>query len=102
MTEQQHEFCAARDRLIHAVENCGFPAELAELCAKQIGSPKGIDRLTSYVYNVRPHNIEMLVDKMLAITDQIHTWRERKTSEEAQWKYSMWLNSEERQNEEPY
>ena len=97
MTEQQELFCRARERLIRAVESCGFPAELAELCAKQIGSPKGIDRLTSYIYQVRPRTTEMLVDEMLAIAEQIRTWREKKDAEEAQWKYTMWLNSDERE-----
>ena len=96
MTEQQQQFSAARERLIEAVAAIGFPAELAELCAKQIGSPKGIDRLTSYVYNVRPGKVEMIVDEMLAIAEQIKTWREKKESEEAQWCYTMWLNSEDR------
>ena len=96
MTEQQALFCEARDRLLRAVESCGFPAELATLCARQIGSPKGIDRLTSYVYNVHPRSEEMLVDEMLAIVDQIHTWREKKESEAAQWRYTLWLNSDQR------
>ena len=96
MTEQQMEFSAARERLVKAVTSIGFPVEIAILCAKQIGSPMGIDRLTSYVYNVRPRSIEMLVDEMLAIDSQIKTWREKKESETAQWRYTMWLNSEER------
>ena len=96
MTEQQQQFSAARERLIEAVAAIGFPAELAELCAKQIGSPKGIDRLTSYVYQVRPRTTELLVDEMLAIAEQIKTWREKKESEEAQWRYTMWLNSADR------
>lgn len=95
MTPQQFLFSQARDRLIQAVTACGFPAELGELCARQIGSPKGIDRLTSYIYNVRPKSEELLVDEMLAIAEQINTWREKKASEEAQWRYNMWLNSEE-------
>ena len=97
MTEQQVQFCRARDRLVQAVISCGFPAELGELCARQIGSPKGINRLTSYVYNVRPKSEELLVDEMLAIADQIQTWRNKKSSEEAQWRYTMWLNSDERE-----
>jgi len=97
MTEQQELYCRARERLIRAVESYGFPTELAELCAKQIGSPKGIDRLTSYVYNVKPKSTEMLVDEMLAIDSQIKTWREKKESEEAQWRYTMWLNSDDRE-----
>ena len=96
MTEQQAVFSQARERLVKAVTACGFPAELGELCARQIGSPKGIDRLTSYVRNVRPRSEEMLVDEMLAIDSQIRRWREKKVSEEAQWKYTLWLNSEER------
>lgn len=100
MTPQQHLFTQARDRLVQAVTTIGFPAELGDLCAQQIGSPRGIDRLTSYVYNVRPRSEELLVDEMLAIADQISTWRNKKESEEAQWKYSMWLNSDERLNED--
>ena len=96
MTEQQLLFSAARDRLNRAVTACGFPAELGELCARQIGSPKGIDRLTSYVYNVKPRSEELLVDEMLAIDGQIRTWREKKDAEVAQWRYTLWLNSEER------
>jgi hypothetical protein len=54
------------------------------LCARQIGSPKGIDRLASYIYNVRPKSEELLVDEMLAISEQIHSWRDKKESDEAQ------------------
>ena len=49
---------------------------------------------------VHPRTEELLVDEMLAISDLIATWLEMKASEEAQWKYSIWLNSEERQNKE--
>ena len=80
-----------------AVTACGFPAELGELCARQIGSPKGIDRLTSYIYNVRPKSEELLVDEMLAISEQIKGWRDKKEAEEAQWRYTLWLNSDERE-----
>ena len=81
MTPQQFLFSQARDRLVQAVTFLGFPAELGDLCARQIGSPRGIDRLTSYVYNVRPRSEELLVDEMLAIAEQISTWREKKASD---------------------
>ena len=84
MTPQQFLFSQARDRLVSAVTSIGFPAELGELCARQIGSPKGIDRLASYIYNVRPKSEELLVDEMLAISEQIHSWRDKKESDEAQ------------------
>ena len=96
ITSSQYEWTLARDRLVRAVAALGFPAELGELCARQLGSPKAIDRLTSYVHQEKPGSEEMLVDEMLAIYEQIKTWREKKKSEEAQWRYSMWLNSEER------
>ena len=97
MTPQQFLFSQARDRLVQAVMSLGFPAELGDLCARQIGSPRGINRLTSYIYNVRPKSEELLVDEMLAIADQISTWRDKKESEEAQWRYTLWLNSDERE-----
>ena len=97
MISAQYEWTQARDRLVRAVIACGFPAELGELCAKQLGSPKAIDRLTAYALNVKPKTEEMLVDEMLAIYEQIKTWREKKESEAAQARYSTWLNSDERE-----
>ena len=97
MTQQQGDFSAARDRLVEAVASLGFPAELGALCARQIGSPRGIDRLTHYAYNVRPRTSELLVDETLAIADQIQAWRDKKESEAAQAYYTAWLNSDERE-----
>ena len=67
MTPNQQIWVQARDRLVAAVTGIGFSAELAELMARQLGSPKAIDRMTSYVYQARPRTEEMLVDEMLAI-----------------------------------
>ena len=66
MTPNQQIWVQARDRLVAAVTGIGFSAELAELMARQLGSPKAIDRMTSYVYQARPRTEEMLVDEMLA------------------------------------
>ena len=65
MTPNQYLWAQARDRLAAAVTGIGFPAELAELMARQLGSPKAIDRMTSYVHQARPRTEEMLVDEML-------------------------------------
>ena len=97
MTPSQYEWAQARDRLVRAVAALGFPAELGDLCARQLRSPKAIDRLTAYALNVKPKTEEMLVDEMLAIYEQIKTWREKKESEAAQARYSTWLNSDERE-----
>ena len=65
--------------------------ELAELMARELKSPKAIDRMTSYVRQVRPQSEEMLVDEMLAICADINAWREKKESQEAQAKYNARL-----------
>ena len=49
MTPNQQIWVQARDRLVAAVTGIGFSAELAELMARQLGSPKALDRMTSYV-----------------------------------------------------
>ena len=91
MTPNQYLWAQARDRLVAAVTGIGFSAELAELMAKQLGSPKAIDRMTSYVRQAHPRTEEMLVDEMLAICAEIETWREKKESQEAQARYNARL-----------
>ena len=91
MTPNQYLWTQARDRLVAAVTGIGFSAELAELMARQLGSSKAIDRMTSYVHQARPFTEEMLVDEMLAICAEIETWKEKKESQEAQARYNSWL-----------
>ena len=87
------EWTAAKDRLIEAVSSLGFAREFGEVMARQLGSPKAIDRMTSYVYQAKPRTEEMLVDEMLAICEEISAWREKKASREAQEKYNAYLFS---------
>ena len=91
MTPNQHLWAQARDRLVAAVTGIGFSAELAGLMARQLGSPKAIDRMTSYVHQAHPRTEEMLVDEMLAICAEIETWREKKESQDAQARYNARL-----------
>ena len=101
MTPNQRIWARARDRLARAVTSLGYPDELAGLLAQQLGSPKAIDRMTSYLYQARPGSFEMIADEMLAICAEIDAWREKKECREAEACYGAWLNSEERlRNEE--
>ncbi len=100
MTENQRIWAQSRDRLIAAVTSLGFRAELAELMAKQLKSPKAIDRMTSYVRQAHPRSEEMLVDEMLAICAEIDAWRDRKESLDAQARYSARLYERARSEEE--
>ena len=94
MTPNQKIWTLSRNDLARAVASLGYPEEFADLLAKQLGSPKAIDRLTSYLYHARPGSVEMIVDEMLAIRAEIETWREKKESQEAMEDYSRWLNSD--------
>ena len=93
MTTNQRVWARARDGLAAAVASMGYPEEFADLLAKQLGSPKAIDRLASYIHQARPASVEMIIDEMLAIRTEIDTWKEKKESLEAQAGYSRYLNS---------
>ncbi|MBR4442483.1 MAG: hypothetical protein IKS52_04345 [Clostridia bacterium] len=91
MTPNQEIWAKSLDRLVAAVTGLGFHAELAELMARQLKSPRAIDRMTSYIRQAHPNSEEMLVDEMLAICAEIDAWREKKASREAQSRYSAML-----------
>ena len=83
MTDNQQEWLTTKQRLVAAVKQLGFPEELGEQMAKQLGSPKAMERMLSYLYNVKPESVELVVDEMLAICSDIESWRDKKASEEA-------------------
>ena len=91
MTPNQYLWSQARDQLVAAVTSLGYTTELAELMARELGSPKAIDRMTSYIRQACPRTEEMLVDEMLAIKGEIDAWREKKESQEAQASYNARL-----------
>ena len=96
MTEAQRIWANARNRLAAAVTSVGFPDELADLLAKELKSPKAIDRMTSWLYQAHPRSLETIVDEMLAIRADIDAWIEKKESEAAQAGITDWFNSKER------
>ena len=83
MTDNRRLWTEAKDRLVRAVVSLGFREELAELMARQLGSPKAIDRMTSYIRQAHPHT-----EEMLAICAEIDAWREKEASQEAQAQYN--------------
>lgn len=84
---------STRDELIRALVSLGYPAELGNLIAEHIGSPKGIERMTAYLNYVRPDKGELIADEMMAIKSDIDRWREKKESERANAEYNMVLNN---------
>lgn len=92
MTDNRMEWARKRDELVDAVNRLGFPRELGEQVAKQLGSPKAMDRMLAYLYNVKPRTAELIVDEMLAICSDVDSWHNKKAAEEANAKYNEILN----------
>lgn len=88
MNDNRREWAQAAERLRAAVISNGFTEELAVLMARQLGSPKAIDRMTSYIRQAHPRSEDMLVDEMLAICAEIDAWRRKKEGLEAQANYT--------------
>ena len=86
------EWSAAKERLVQTVVQLGFREDLGEAIARNLGSPKAMERMISYLINVKPHSEELLVDEMLAICSEIDAWREKKASEQANAWYNEILN----------
>ena len=91
MTGNQREWARTKEQLVSAVRELGFPEELGEQVARQLGSPKAMNRMLSYLYHVKPRSAELIVDEMLAIYSEIDAWREKKASEEANAGYNEML-----------
>ncbi len=81
----------ARDELVGELVSLGFREELGDAVARQLGSPKAMERMTAYLRNVKPRSEELVVDEMLAICSEIAAWREKKASEEANARYNEML-----------
>ena len=88
MTEEQKTWQIAKNRMMDALTKLGFPEALGDQIVKNLGSPKAMDRMTSYLNNVKPKKAELVVDEMLAICSDIARWRDKKESERANAKYN--------------
>ena len=85
------EWARTKDRLVQAMTRLGFREDLGLAIAKNLGSPKAMERMISYLDYVKPKTEELVVDEMLAICSEIAAWREKKASEEANARYNEML-----------
>ena len=90
MTEHS-EWLRSRDELVDNVVRLGFPKELGLEMAKNLGSPKAIERMIAYLNYVKPKSAEVMVDEMIAICSEIEAWRHKKAAEEANSAYNEML-----------
>lgn len=86
------EWTRKHDEVVRAVESLGFPGELGDQISRQLGSPKAMDRMLAYLYNVKPKSAELIVDEMLAICSDVDRWKDKKAAEEANARYNEILN----------
>ena len=90
--DENRSWSSVRDELKAAVTALGFPAELGDMIAAHIGSPKGMLRMISYLNYVKPDSMELIADEMIAIKSDVDRWREMKESERANIAYNNVLN----------
>ena len=88
MNSGREDWINARDNLMYALDTLGFSEELGNEIVKNLGSPKAMDRMASYLRQVRPRSAELVVDEMLAIRSEIESWRERKAAQETNARYN--------------
>ncbi|MBE6528226.1 MAG: hypothetical protein E7Z64_03550 [Thermoplasmata archaeon] len=88
MNAHQRQWSEARDELVGIITQLGFPGDFGNEIAKELGSPKAIRRMSSYLRQARPRDVESVVDEMLAIRSEIDSWKNRKKSEEANSRYN--------------
>ena len=91
MTDIHAEWQRARYQLVEEIKKLGFPEELGDAAARNLGSPKAMDRMLAYLYNVKPRTAELVVDEMLAICSDIDSWHNKKAAEEANARYNEML-----------
>ena len=89
----KEEWARTRDRLVISLQTLGYPAELGDMIAKHIGSPKGMERMISYLEQVRPDRLELIADEMVSIRSDIDRWREKKASQQANIAYNDLVNN---------
>ncbi|MBP5282223.1 MAG: hypothetical protein J6Z22_06955 [Lachnospiraceae bacterium] len=87
MFDGREEWTEARDGLIQELTRLGFDASLGDEFAKNLGSPKAMNRMAAYLRYEKPRKVEIVVDEMLAIKSEIDAWRDKKESEDASAKY---------------
>ena len=92
MTPDQREWSRTRDELVDATASLGFPKELGDVMARNLGSPKAMRRMIAYLYNEKPKTAEIVVDEMIAICSELAAWKQKKLSEEANSRYNDMLN----------
>ena len=71
----------ARQKLLRAFVDLGYPEEFGVVVADNLRSEKLMARMTSYLCGVKPSSMEEIADEMLALLADRDRWVEKKASE---------------------
>ena len=61
MFDEREEWREARDGLVSEVTRLGFDEALGKEIAKNLGSPKAMDRMAAYLRYEKPKKVEIVV-----------------------------------------
>ena len=87
-------------RFMRAMRDLGFPAELAEMLAEQLGGPWSLRRMTGYLRQARPTRLEDIADELVAILEERRSIVERQISQAANAGWTEFLNEWDADTEE--
>lgn len=79
------------EKLIRRLCELGYPYEFGDAIATQLGTPKTIGRMLSYLERGNPSSAEEIADEMLAICDERDSWVRKKKAEYYNSQYNILL-----------
>ena len=82
----------AREQLIRAIEELGYPGEFGDVLASELGGEQSMRRMTQYLRGAQPHPPEEIADELLAILQVRNSWVQQKVSERANASMTAFYN----------
>ena len=70
MTAEDQEKRAEQRRLMQVMEDLGFPEELGEVLAAQLGGPSSLRRMTGLLLGARPMRFEPQADELVVSLEE--------------------------------
>jgi len=99
-TYTRETYLSAYHDLLSLCRAKGLGEDFGKLIAQQLGSERALRRMISYLVNAKPRSMEEIADEVVAIMEDVNSWREKKQAQESSAVYNAWLNSPERPDEE--
>ena len=86
--ERRDRIRRAKDELVLTLEQMGYPPEFGRTVADQLGHERAVRRMISYLRQVKPGSIELVVDEMLSIISDRDAWIRKKQARYYNAKYN--------------